>query len=333
MIRLHDGLPVMRGARTGPTAAGFLSILLWGTSIAVGRLVMGEAGPLRGALFMALGSGIVGSILLLSRREERAKLLTLPRPYWWVCGGLFVLYTACYNLGIGLARDSRQVLLFGMLNYLWPVLTVAFSTLIFRRRARFWLIPGLLAAVVGIILAFVSRPDASLTFKGLVSDLAAAPGIYLLGLACGVSWGLFSNLGKKIAGANQANPVPLFFLASGLVFLTLFLAGAFPAAGPGAGAHRLSGAGIAALAYRALIVDLLAYVLWDAAMRRGDQLLVAAASFGTPLLSTACISLLLGVRPGLLFWAACLLLAAGAALSHAGVRGDPAPGRPRASAR
>jgi drug/metabolite transporter (DMT)-like permease len=335
MIRHHDGLPMMRAARTGPTAAGFLSILLWGTSIAVGRLAMGEAGLMRGALLMALCSGVVGSILLLARRAERAKLRTLPRLYWWVCGGLFVLYTVAYNLGIGLARDGRQVLVFGMLNYLWPVLTVAFSTLIFHRRARFWLVPGLLMAGVGIFLAFVSRPDASLTLSGILLDVAAAPGIYLLGLACGISWALFSNLGKRIAGANTANPVPLFFLASGLVFLALFLAGAFPSAVPGTGAHRMSGAGIAALAYRALIVDLLAYVLWDAAMRRGDQLLVAAASFCTPLLSTACISLLLGVRPGVVFWAACILLAAGAALSHAGVRGEAArpAGRPRADAR
>ena len=315
----------MSAVKTGPTAAGFLSIILWGTSIAVGRLAMGEFGLLRGALFMTLGSGILGSILVLARGDERAKLRTLPPAYWLVCGGLFVLYTVAYNLGIGLARDGRQVLVFGMLNYLWPVLTVAFSTFIFRRRVRLWLLPGLLLAGAGIVLAFVSRPEASLTLPGVLADVIASPGIYLLGLACGVAWGLFSNLGKKIAGANQANPVPLFFLASGLVFLILFLAGAFPSEAAGTTAARWTAAGIAALCYRALIVDLLAYVLWDAAMRRGDQLLVASASFCTPVLSTACISVLLGVRPGSVFWIACILLAAGAALSHAGVRESPPP--------
>jgi drug/metabolite transporter (DMT)-like permease len=318
----------MSAAKTGPTAAGFLSILLWGTSIAVGRLAMGEVGLLRAALFMTLGSGIFGSIILLARRDERTKLRTLPPVYWWACGGLFVLYTVAYNLGIGLARDGRQVLVFGMLNYLWPVLTVAFSALIFRRRARLWLLPGLILASAGIFLAFASRPEASLTLSGVCADVMAAPGIYLLGLLCGVSWGLFSNLGKKIAGANQANPVPLLFLASGVVFLILNLSGAFPSVARSFGDARWTTAGIAALAYRALIVDLLAYVLWDAAMRRGDQLLVASASFSTPLLSTACITLLLGVRPGGVFWIACVLLAAGAALSHAGVREESRAGPP-----
>jgi drug/metabolite transporter (DMT)-like permease len=308
-------------AKSGPTAAGFLSILLWGTSIAVARLAMGEIGVMSGALLMALGSGVVGSILLLSRRQERAKLRALPPLYWAVCGGLFVLYTVAYNLGIGLARDSRQLLVFSMLNYLWPVLTVVFSVLIFQRRVRPWLIPGLLLAGAGIVLAFASRPDASLTVRDILSDCLVSPGIYLLGLACGVSWGLFSNLGKKIAGASQANPVPLFFLASGLVFLVLFLAGAFPPSAAAPPAHWTT-AGIFALVYRALVVDLLAYVLWDVSMRRGNQLLVASASFSTPLLSTACVSLLLSVRPGPVFWAACVLLAAGAALSHAGVRGE-----------
>jgi drug/metabolite transporter (DMT)-like permease len=303
--------------RAGPTAVGFLSILLWGTSIAVARLAMGQTGALRGALIMTLASGVVGSVILMSRRTERAKLATLPWRYWVICGGLFVLYTVGYNLGIGLARDEQQLLVFGMLNYLWPVLTVAFSVPLLKRRARLWLVPGLAMAVAGIILAFAARPGAALTVRGIVDDVVASPGIYLLGLGCGITWGLFSNLGRKIVGAHEANPVPLLFLAAGVAFLALYCAGAFPAP---AAAGRLSAVGIVALCYRALVVDLLAYALWDAAMRRGNQLLVAAASFSTPLLSTAAISLLLGVRPGGLFWAACALLAGGAALSHAGVR-------------
>ncbi len=74
------------------------------------------------------------------------------------------------------------------------------------------------------------------------------------------------------------------------------------------------GFGIAALAYRALVVDLRAYVCWDAAMRRGNQILAAAASFLTPVLSTAAIAVVLGTPPGWLFWAACALSVCGAAV-------------------
>ena len=310
----------MPDASRRATAVGFLSILLWGTSIAVGRFAFGQVGFLRGPAIMSLASGAIGSVLVLSRKRQRAALRTLPAAYWAACGGLFVLYSVAYNLGIGLARDGRQVLVFGMLNYLWPVLTVVFSAIIFRRRVSGWLAPGILAALAGIVLAFLSRPTSQpvLSFRAVLADVAADPLVYGLGLLCGVAWGLYSNLGRKIVGDHEANPVPMLFLATGVVFLALFLSGAFP--DPGAGrAGGMSLPGMAAMAWRALFVDLLAYALWDAAMRRGDQILVAVASFLTPLLSTACISLILGVRPGWLFWLACLLLTAGAALSRLSV--------------
>jgi drug/metabolite transporter (DMT)-like permease len=307
--------------RQRATTLGFLSILLWGTSIAVGRFAIGQVGFLRGPMIMSLASGAIGSALLFSRRNERAGLRSLPPAYWAVCGGLFVLYSVAYNLGIGLARDGRQILVFGMLNYLWPVLTVVFSTLIFRRRASAWLALGILAAVAGIVLAFLSRPSSGPVFsaRAVLADIAGDPLVYILGLVCGVVWGLYSNLGKKMVGDHEANPVPVLFLATGAVFFVLTVSGAFP--GPAAGrTGSMSFAGIATMAYRAVFVDLVAYGLWDAAMRRGDQILVAVASFLTPLLSTACIALILGVRPGWLFWAACLLLTAGAGISRASVR-------------
>jgi drug/metabolite transporter (DMT)-like permease len=309
------------GRRQRATTLGFLSILLWGTSIAVGRFAIGQVGFLRGPMIMSLASGVIGSAFILSRKRERAELRTLPPMYWVVCGGLFVLYSVAYNLGIGLARDGRQLLVFGMLNYLWPVLTVVFSALIFRRRASLWLAPGILAALAGIILAFLSRPSSQpvISVRAVLGDIAASPVVYILGLLCGVVWGLYSNLGKKMVGDHEANPVPVLFLATGVVFFVLLMSGAFPGAGAGrTGLMSLSG--IATMAYRAVFVDLLAYALWDAAMRRGDQILVAVASFLTPLLSTACIALVLGVRPGWLFWMACFLLTAGAGISRASVR-------------
>ena len=224
--------------RSRATTLGFLSVLLWGTSIAVGRFAIGQVGFLRGPMIMSLASGVIGTAYVLSLRRERAELRTLPASYWVVCGGLFVLYAVAYNLGIGLATDGRQVLVFGMLNYLWPVLTVVFSTLIFKRRASFWLAPGILVAMAGIVLAFLSRPsrDPGLSVSAVLTDIAGNPVVYLLGLLCGVVWGLYSNLGRKMVGDHEANPVPVLFLATGAVFLILFLSGAFPQ--PNAGRSR-----------------------------------------------------------------------------------------------
>jgi drug/metabolite transporter (DMT)-like permease len=71
-------------------------------------------------------------------------------------------------------------------------------------------------------------------------------------------------------------------------------------------------------------VDLLSYAFWDAAMRHGNQVLAAAASFLTPILSSACIALVLGVSPGWRFWVAALLAVGGAAVCRISV-GEGAP--------
>jgi drug/metabolite transporter (DMT)-like permease len=307
------------------TGLGFLAILLWSTSIAVGRLVMTDVGVFLGPLLLTLASGAAGTVVMLARPGGRARLLGLPRRYWIVCGGLFVLYMLSYNLGIALAVDRRQVLAFGILNYLWPVLTLVFSAAVSRLRVRPWLAAGVLLAAAGIALAMLSRQEAGRAgLAGFLADVRSNPLVYVLGLVCGVSWGLYSALGRALAGGSDANPVPILFLCTALVYGVLLAAGAQRALGrPPRPVASWGTAAIAALAWRALVADLLSYVCWDAAMRRGNQILTAAASFFTPLLSTACIAVVLGVAPGWQFWAACGLLVAGAAISRLSVADRP----------
>jgi drug/metabolite transporter (DMT)-like permease len=299
-------------------------VLLWGTSIAVNRLVVEGIGLLRGPLISTLLSGALGLGILAARRGELAKLGRLPAAFWAVCGTLFVSYTLAYNLGVGLAQNGRQILMFGILNYLWPVLTVAFSAALFRRPVRPWFFLGLVLALGAVVLALLSRPaeagGSRLSLSLVAADVRSNPAVYVLGLYCGLSWALYSNLGRRIAGASEANPVPVFFLASGAAFGAVWLLGAGRLGAGGLAPARWDAASVGALAYRALLVDLAGYVFWDAAMRRGSQMLAAAASVFTPVLSTAAISVALGAAPGWLFWAACGLAIGGSALCRLSVR-------------
>ena len=317
----------------GATTRGFVAIFFWGTSIVAGRLIMGSLGLLRGPLAATLVSGVLGSILVLARGESRRALRGLGTRYWLACGGLFVSYLVAYNLGTGLAAGGRQLLAFNVLNYLWPVTTLVFSAAFSRSRVRWWIVPGIAAALAGTVLALWSQRAGPAG-----AGAALAPGrslaVYGLGLYCGVAWGLYSALGRRLAGQSAANPVPLLFLATAAAYAVLIAlgvgsvpVGGEPAAAPAAGAGATP-AGIAAFLWRALVVDLLSYAFWDTTMRRGNQVLAAAASFLTPILSSACIALVLGVTPGWRFWVAALLAVGGAAVCRTGVRDGVPPAAP-----
>jgi len=83
------------------------------------------------------------------------------------------------------------------------------------------------------------------------------------------------------------------------------------------------------LLFLALGPGLLAYVLWDVAVRRGNVTLCAIAAYATPLLSTAITCILLGVLPGAKLWIGCGLVVIGAVLCRIGVRDAPSRLEPR----
>ena len=61
-------------------------------------------------------------------------------------------------------------------------------------------------------------------------------------------------------------------------------------------------------------------VLWEAAMRNGDLVLVSSASFLTPLLSTLLSGWYLGVPVGAGIWASCAFIIIGAVICRRSIR-------------
>ncbi len=104
----------------------------------------------------------------------------------------------------------------------------------------------------------------------------------------------------------------LFIPAAGLALLILsLLSGESPVWSVRAGGEAVALAG----------VTVLAYTLWDVAMRKGNLLLVAACSYFTPLLSTFVSCAYLRVEPGWRLWIGCLVLVAGSLLTWRSVSG------------
>jgi drug/metabolite transporter (DMT)-like permease len=227
----------------------------------------------------------------------------MSRKYLLGCGTLFVTYMIALYLALGMARDRQQVLEVGLLNYLWPVLTLLLSVILLRQSARWTLLPGTVLAIVGVLL--VVMPDLKAGWQD-VATAAVVTAPRLLGLLAAITWAYYSVLTRLWASEQSRGSVDLFLSITAGVLLALALF-----------ADEPRGWSIRAIG-EAVVLGLatcFAYRLWDLAMRRGNLMLVAACSYLTPLFSTLASCLYLAVVPPHQLWWGCLLLIAGSLLS------------------
>lgn len=286
-----------------------MALLLWSTTVAFIRGLSEQIGIFDTVAFtMILGGGLGTAYLALVQRQLGA-VLRLSRRYLW--GGLllFTVYMVAFNLAISLGRDHTTVLEAGLINYLWPGLTLVFAVPLQRKRATGWLLPGILLAFAGVALATLGT---DYSVAGFAIKLQQNAVVYLLALTAAITWALFSNMSRVWAAEATAGATPLFLLVSGIVMAVL--GRIFPAP-----AHWSPGTwGL--LLFIALGPTLLSYVFWDYGMRKGHLVLLASLSFFTPLFSTVISCLFLGIKAEITLWLACILVIAGAAICNASIR-------------
>ena len=291
------------------TALGLVAILLWSTTFAVSRSLAEKIGFVTAGAAMLIAGGVLGCLYVAIVEGRRAIVFRLPRAYLIGCGLLLCAYMVCLFLAIGLAANRQQTVEVGIINYLWPGLTLVFAIPILGAKVRWSFFVGIAMAAAGAALAALRLGEYSA--GTLLENLRTNPLPYGLALAGAVVWALYAVLSRRWAGGAEGGGVPLFTLAAGLVLLALRPA-----------FHETSCWSLQAageLAFMAVFPVMIAYAFWDRAMRLGNVTLVAAASYLTPLLSTALSALYLGVELGWNLWLACGLIVAGAALAQRAV--------------
>lgn len=288
------------------TFLGLIAILLWSTTIAFSRSLTEQLGTFTAAALIYCLAGVFGLLYATFFGGGLRQILSLPKLYLFGCGGLFVAYMVCLYLSIGLAATRTQVLAVGLINYLWPGLSLLFSIPILGHKAKPLLLVGIIVALAGIWLATGNETDFTLTAM-FQENSAWLP--YSLAFCAAVCWGLYTNLSRRWAAGNDSGAVPLFLTASGLLLgiMRLFTPEK---------ANWTVGAGLELL-YMALFPAMLAYVFWDIAVRKGEIVLVASLSYLTPLLSTFISVIVLRVEPGATLWLGALLVVSGALLCKA----------------
>lgn len=294
----------------GATAGGFTAVLLWSSTIAVSRRLTEDLGALGAAALTCLFSAGLAVLFSLRTKRQRQALMALPAKYLWGCGALFTAYTLLLYLAVGWSRNREETLIVGLLNYLWPALTLLLSLPLLGAKARWTLWPATVLALSGIVLVLLPMGDRPQT--RLLSALAANPGAYLTAVLAAVCWALYSNLTRRWAGGTSAGGVAFFLLLTGVL---ISVAALF------SGEERHWDSSTLVRTVFLGTATFLAYSLWDRAMRNGKLALVTSFSYLTPLLSSLISVLYLGVMPGAGLWAGCFLLVAGSWLSWRSLNG------------
>jgi drug/metabolite transporter (DMT)-like permease len=216
-------------------------------------------------LAMTFAIGAITCALTWIGRANAVKTLRQPLVAWVVgVGGLFG-YHALYFLALRFAPPAEA----GLLNYLWPLLIVLFSSLLPGERLAPHHIIGAVLGLAGTVLLFAGNASFS---AGQVPGLIAA-------FVAAFVWATYSVLSRRLKS------VPTDAVA-GFCAVTALLAAIVHAlvettVWP---ETALQWAAIAALGVGPVGA---AFYAWDIGMKRGDIRVLGAASYATPLLSTA----------------------------------------------
>jgi drug/metabolite transporter (DMT)-like permease len=245
------------------TLIGLTAILMW-SLLAVMTVATGKI-PAFQLAAMTFAIGATTCALTWIGRGEAIKTLRQPIVAWIVgVGGLFG-YHALYFLALRFAPPAEA----GLLNYLWPLLIVLFSSLLPGERLAPHHIIGAVLGLVGTVLLFVGNASFSAgQLPGLIAAFIAA-----------FVWATYSVLSRRLKS------VPTDAVA-GFCAVTALLAGLV---------HALVETTVwpeTALQWAAIVALGVgpvgaAFYAWDIGMKRGDIRVLGAASYATPLLSTA----------------------------------------------
>lgn len=280
------------------TFYGILAILFWSTIVALIKRVSEDFGPTFGAALIYT----LGSVMLLLVMGLPA-VHRYPRKYLIWGTALFVSYELCFILALGFSQNRQQAIELGMVNYLWPSLTVGLAVIMGGQRLRLLLIAGLVLAVLGI--SRVIGGDSGLSLSSVTDNVALNPLSYGLAFAGAIIWAFYSNLSRKLADGN--NGITLFFI---LTALGLWVLSAFD------GITIPADISVSTLGFlvAAAALTCAANSLWTIAVLRGNVALIGTLSYFTPVLSTAFSSLLLSTALSLAFWQGVLMVTGGSLL-------------------
>jgi drug/metabolite transporter (DMT)-like permease len=271
------------------TLIGLTAILMWSLlaalTVATGKIPAFQLA----AMTFAIGA-LTGFMTWIGRPEAVRALRQ--RPLAWIIGvgGLFG-YHALYFLALRFAPPAEA----GLLNYLWPLLIVLFSSLLPGERLLPHHVLGALLGLAGTVLLFAHNGVSGFAPGQLPGLLAAFVAAFV--------WAGYSVMSRKLKSV-PTDAVAGFCLVTALLALLVHVL-VEDTVWPDTALQWLA---VIALGVGPVGA---AFYAWDVGMKRGDIRVLGAASYATPLLSTSFLILAGFAAPSANIAIAAVLIAGG----------------------
>lgn len=271
--------------------------MLWSSIVGLIRSVSESLGATGGAAMMY---SVASVFLLISIGFP--KISEFPKRYLIWGSLLFVSYELCLALSIGYSNTNRQAIEVGMVNYLWPALTMVAAILFNNQKSNWLVIPGFVIAILGI--CWVLGGEQGLDLTSMLENIKDNPLSYGLAFIGALIWAAYCTVTARIA--NGKNGVTLFFMLTALVLWVKYLV--------------IGGAPMVfdlhAIIYLALAAAAMGfgYAAWNVGILHGNVTILAGASYFIPVFSAALAALVLHTPLSMSFWQGAAMVCIGSVL-------------------
>ena len=279
--------------RSSATLIGFTAVLMWAL-LALLSAASGSVPPFQLAAMTFLIGGLMGAVTWPFRKGAVSAL----RQSWqvWLLGvaGLFGYHFVYFS-----AIRAAPAVEVSLIAYLWPLFLVVFSAFLPGERLRIHHLVGVVLGLAGAVLIITRGKGLSLG-EGFTSG-------HVLAFLCSLIWSGYSVLSRRF-GQVSTDVVAGFCIITALLSAIchlLFETTAWPA----------DATQWAAVLGLGLLPVGAAFYTWDYGVKHGDIMVLGAASYASPLLSTL---VLVAAGFAAFTWpvmAACLLITLGAVIA------------------
>lgn len=284
-------------SKRNATLIGLIAVFLWSSIVGLIRSVSDSLGATGGA---AMIYSVASVFLLLS--VGFPKIREFPKRYLIWGSVLFVSYEVCLALSIGYANTHRQAIEVGIVNYLWPALTMVAAILFNHQKSNLLIIPGFIIAISGI--CWVLGGDQGLDLPSMLHNIQDNPLSYGLAFIGALIWSGYCTVTARIA--NGKNGVTLFFMLTASIFwIKYFILAAEP--------MHFS---VSAIVYLVLAAAAMGfgYAAWNVGILHGNVTVLAGASYFIPVFSSALAAAVLHTPLSLAFWQGAAMVCVGSVL-------------------